>query len=111
MAEYGEWNRKGATLSDVTAQKEYGISRDFIVEGIRAGKLEYREGAIWGNPYLRILRSQLEQYIVEKLGTDCLSSSKNRIELRKIKKEMADLKKRLDELQARRTEIETTMMK
>jgi len=111
MAEYGEWNRKVATLSDVTAQKEYGISRDFIVDDIRAGKLEYREGAIWGNPYLRILRSQLEQYIVEKLGADCLSSSKNRTELRKIKKEMADLKKRLNDLQARRTEIETTMKK
>jgi len=111
MAEYGEWNRKGATLSDVTAQKEYGVSRDFIVEGIRVGKLEYREGAIWGNPYLRILRSQLEQYIVEKLGADCLASSKNRTELRKIKKEMADLKKRLGDLQARRTEIETTIKK
>ena len=59
MAEYGEWNRKGATLSDVTAKREYGVDRDFIVEGIRAGKLEYREGSIWGNPYLRILRSQL----------------------------------------------------
>ena len=56
--------------------------------------MEYREEAIWGNPYLRILRSQLEQYIVEKLGADCLSSNKNRTELRKIKKEMADLKKR-----------------
>ena len=111
MAEYGEWNRKGATLSDVTAQKEYGVSRDFIVEGIRAGKLEYRDGAIWGNPYLRVLRSQLEQYIVEELGPDRLSSSKNRTELRKIKKEMADLKKRLDGLQARRTEIEKTMRK
>ena len=108
MAEYGEWNRKGATLSDVTAQKEYGVSRDFIVKGIRAGKLEYRDGAIWGNPYLRVLRSQLEQYIAEELGADSLSSSKNRTELRKIKKEMADLKKRLDELQARRTEIEKT---
>jgi hypothetical protein len=27
MAEYGEWNRKGATLSDVTAKAEYGVSR------------------------------------------------------------------------------------
>ena len=76
MAEYGEWNRKGATLSDVTATKEYGVSRDFIVNGIQAGKLEYREGAIWGNPYLRILRSQLEQYIAEELGADRLSSAK-----------------------------------
>jgi hypothetical protein len=46
MAEYGEWNRKGATLSDVTAKKEYGVDRDFIVKGIRGGKLEYREGVI-----------------------------------------------------------------
>ena len=50
MAEYGEWNLKGATLSDVTAIKEYGVSRDFILQGIRAGKLEYRESVIWGNP-------------------------------------------------------------
>jgi coenzyme F420-reducing hydrogenase delta subunit len=111
MAEYGEWNRKGATLSDVTAQKEYGVNRDFIVKGIRAGKLEYRNGAIWGNPYLRVLRSQLEQYIVEELGADSLLSSKNWTELRKIKKEMTDLKKKLDELEARRTEIEKTMRK
>ncbi len=106
MAEYGEWNRKGTTLSDVTAKKEYGLSRDFIVKGIRAGKLEYREGAIWGNPYLRVLMSQLEQYIAEELGADRLSHGKNQTELRKIKKEMADLKKRLVELQARRTELQ-----
>src|SRR3989441_10101795 len=109
MAEYGEWNRKGATLSDVTAKKEYGVSRDFIVKGIRAGKLEYREGAIWGNPYLRVLRSQLEQYIADELGADRLLSGKNQTELRKIKKELLDLQKRLDELQARRTEIEKAM--
>src|SRR6266581_2752361 len=63
MAQYGEWNKKGATLSDVSAQKEYGISRDFIIKGIDSGHLEYREGSIWGNPYLRVLRSQLEKYI------------------------------------------------
>jgi hypothetical protein len=106
MADYGEWNRKGATLSDVTAKKEYGVDRDFLVKGIRAGKLEYREGSIWGNPFLRVLRSQLEQYIAEQLGADRLLNGKNQTELRKIKKEMADLKKRLNELQTRRTELE-----
>jgi len=111
MAEYGEWNRKGATLSDATAKKEYGVSRDFIVKGIQAGRLEYREGVIWGNPYLRLLRSQLEQYIAEELGADRLSSGKNQTELRKIKREMANLKKRLAELQARRTELEKAVGK
>lgn len=109
MAEYGEWNRKGATLSDVTAQKEFGVSRDFIVKGIRAGKLEYREGSVWGNPYIRVLRRQLELYIVDTYGADRLSRRKNQAELRGIKKEMTTLKKRLSDLQARKTELETAM--
>jgi len=88
MAEYGEWNRKGATLSDVTAKAEYGVSRDFIVKGIQTGKLEYREGSIWGNPYLRVLRSQLEKYIAEELGEDYLLRLKNQTELRRVKKEI-----------------------
>ena len=64
---------------------------------------------IWGNPYLRLLRSQLEKYIVEELGQDRLSSVKEQTELRKIKKEIANLKKRLKELQTRRMELEESM--
>jgi hypothetical protein len=98
MAEYGEWNRKGATLSGITAKDEYGVSRDFIIAGIEADKLEYREGSIWGNPYLRILRSQLEKYIAERLGTEYLMKAKKQTELRKIKKEITEIEKRLDTL-------------
>jgi hypothetical protein len=111
MAEYGEWNRKGATLSDVTAKKEYGIDQDFIVKGIRAGKLEYRQGVMWGNPYFRLLRSQIEQYIAEELGKDRLSSLKSQTELRRIKKEIVILKKRLNELQTLKIGIEEKMGK
>jgi hypothetical protein len=111
MAEHGEWNRKGATLSDVTAHKEYGVSRDFIVQGIRAGKLEYREGSVWGNPYLRVLRSQLERYIVEQLGSNCLVGKTGPTELPKINKGIADLEKKLTSLQARRSEIEAAIAK
>jgi len=111
MAEYGEWNRKGATLSDVTAQKEFGVSRDFIIEGIRAGKLEFREGSVWGSSYIRVLRSQLERYITERYGASRLSREKNQTELRGIKKEMTALKRRLSELQARKTELEAAMTK
>lgn len=102
MAEYGEWNRKGATLSDVTAETEYGVGRDFIVEGIQAGKLEFRDGVMWGNPYFRILRSQLEKFIVDELGEDYLIRVKNQTELRKVKKEIFSLKKKLDALHSRK---------
>jgi len=111
MAEYGEWNRKGATLSDVTAKAEYGVPRDFIVTGIKTGKLEYREGSIWGNPYLRVLRSQLEKYIADELGEDSLRRVKNQTELRRVKKEISDLKKRLEGLQERKNELEASLGK
>ena len=109
MAEYGEWNRKGATLSDVTAKAEYGVNREFIIKGIQTGKLEYRDGAIWGNPYLRILRSQLEEYIADALDKEYLIKVKNELELRKIKKEISDIKKKLNLLQIRKLEIEKSM--
>ena len=111
MAEYGEWNRKGATLSDVTAKSEYGVGRDFIVKGIETGKLEYRDGAIWGTPYLRILKSQLEKYIAKELGQDYLLRVKAQTELRRIKKEMSEFKKKLNMLQNRKTELEESLRK
>ena len=106
MAEHGEWNRKGATLSDMTAQKEYGVPGDFIVKGIESGKLECRDGAIWGNPYLRILRSQLELYIAAQLGPEYLANKKSQTELRAVKKEIADLKPKLAALEARKAALE-----
>lgn len=109
MAEHGEWSRKGASLSETTAKKEYGVDRDFIVKGIRAGKLEYQEGVIWGNPYLKLLRSQLERYIAKELGSGRLSREKNQTELRKIKREMTTLKKSLKELEAQKTKLEKQM--
>ena len=111
MAEYGEWNRKGATLSDVTAKAEYGVNQAFIVKGIQTGKLEYRDGAIWGNPYLRVLRSQLEKYVADELGAEYLVKVKNELELRRIKKEISDTKKRLNALQIQKIELEESMNK
>ena len=85
--------------------------RGFIITGIEAGKLEYREGCIWGNPYLRILRSQLEKYIAEQLGFEYLRKVKNQAELRKIKKEIGELNKRLDTLQRTKAALEAALKK
>ncbi len=111
MAEYNEWNKKGATLSDVTAKAEYGVDYEFIVKGIKAGILEYREGTVWGNPFLRILRSQLEKYITNELGEKHLMKVNGELELRKIKKEISDLKKKLDTLQLRKATLEESLSK
>jgi hypothetical protein len=111
MPEYGEWNRKGATLSNVTAEAEYGVDWDFIVKGINAAKLEYREGSIRGNPYLKIVRSQLEAYIAEQLGEAYLLKVKAQTELRKVRKEISELQRTLNMLQNRKTELEELLKK
>jgi ubiquinone biosynthesis protein UbiJ len=82
------------------------VTRDFIVKAVRAGKLEYREGSMHGNPYLRVLRSQLELYIAEELGSEHLASEKTNSELRSIKTEMASLKRKLAALETRRAALE-----
>lgn len=56
-----EWSRKGATLSDKTARKEFGLTQDEIVVAIDAGQLQYRVGVIHGNPWLRLLRREVEE--------------------------------------------------
>ena len=109
MAEHGEWGRKGAVLSEVTAAKDYGVTREFVVEGIQAGKLEFREGSVWGNPYFRILRSQLESHIVHELGPEYLAKAKGEAELRAIRKEITGLKKKQSTLEARKAVLERAM--
>lgn len=41
-----EWQGKGGTLSDKTAQKEFVLTDAEIVHAIRAGKLQYRQASI-----------------------------------------------------------------
>jgi hypothetical protein len=53
------WQGKGATLSDKTARREFGLTQDEIVRAIRAGKLHYRQNSIHGNPFLRLLRREV----------------------------------------------------
>ncbi len=99
MAKHGEWNQKGATLSDKTAMKDYGVDREFILKGIRAGKLEFQERSIWGNPYVVILRRQLEQYIAEELGSSHLSAIIKQKKIRTLMKEIKETKHKLQTLE------------
>jgi len=62
------WNKKGATLSDKSACKEFGISQQEIIQAINEGKLQYRQNHIHGNPYLRLLREEVEDLVIEKRG-------------------------------------------
>ena len=55
---------------------------------------------------MKVLKSQLERFIEEQLGSGYLANRTAQTELRKVDKEIAELKKRIKELQTRKEEIE-----
>jgi hypothetical protein len=61
------WVKKGATLGDKSARKEFGLIQEEIIMGIRGGKLHYQENNVYGNPFLRLIRSEVEAFVDEKI--------------------------------------------
>lgn len=106
---YGEseWQQKGATLSDKTARKEYGLTQEQIVKAIQAGKLQFRQNAIHGNVFLRLLRREVEALVKSKHGAGHLAKQRAKTELSAINSEIRKLKKQLAALEKRKTALES----
>jgi len=100
-----EWGRKGATLSDKTARSEYGLTQDEIFAAIDAGKLQYRPAAMHGNPWLRLLRREVEDLVRTRHGDRYLQERKARTELAQINRELKQLRAQLAALEERRAAL------
>jgi hypothetical protein len=90
-----EWQRKGATLSDKRAREEFGLAQGEIVQAIRAGRLHYREGSMYGNPWLRLLRREVEALVRKNRGNAYLKDRQAKSELKRINRELKSLKARI----------------
>ena len=100
-----EWRSKGATLSDKTAREEFGLTQDEIVRAIRAGKLQYREGSMYGNPWLRLLRREVEALVRKNHGSRYLLNLQTKTELARINRELKRLKTQLAALEERKSKL------
>jgi hypothetical protein len=100
-----EWQRKGATLSDKTARRQFGLTQDEIVQGIRAGKLHYQKASMHGNPWLRLLRREVETLVKNKLGAGYLKDQQAKTELARISRELKRLKMQIAVLEERRAKL------
>ena len=100
-----EWQRKGATLSDKTARKDLGLTQDEIVQAIRAGKLQYRHNSIHGNPFLRLLRREVEALVKKKHGDDYLKNQQAKTELARVNGELKRLKSQVATLEDRKSKL------
>lgn len=104
-AEDSVWAQKGATLSDKSAREEFGLSQEEIIEAIKAGKLQYRHNNMYGNPYFKLIRSEVESFIDEKYGKDYLNKKRTKKELAQINSQLRKLKARIVSLEKRKAEL------
>ena len=103
------WFKKGATLSDKSARKEFGLTQEEIIEGIEDGKLHYRINNVFGNPYLRLVRSEVEAFVDEKYGSNYLKKKKIKTELAQTNKELKRLKTQVASLEQRKAELQDSL--
>ena len=99
------WGIKNETLSDKSAEKEYGISSREILDAINAGELQFRESSMHGNPWFRLLRVEVERLVEKKYGVNYLKERKAKKELSEINQELKTLNKRISELEIRKKEL------
>ena len=94
-----EWQRKGATLSDKTARQEFGLTQDEIYDAIEAGTLQYRQAHIHGNPWLRLLRREVEALAKSRHGDRYVREQQDKAELARVNREIRRLRSELAELE------------
>ena len=100
-----EWSRKGATLSHKTARKEFGPTQDGIVAAIDAGQLQYRVGVIQGNPWLRLLRRELEDLMDNAYNDRDHRQRRARAELARVDRNLKKLRAEMAALEEHRTKL------
>jgi chromosome segregation ATPase len=104
--DYGnEWARTGATLSDKTARAEFGLTQDEIIAAINAGKLQYRPASTHGNPWPRLLRSEIEELVRTRHGERYLREQQARTELKRVNRELKQLRAQITALEERRAAL------
>jgi len=66
------------------ARSKYGVTQEKIYAAIDAGKLQYRPAAMRGNPWLGLLRREVEDLVAARSGDRCLRERKTRTEVAQI---------------------------
>ena len=99
------WSQKGATLSDKSARQEFGLTQEEVFAAMRAGKLQFQQNSMHGNPWFRLLRHEVEALVKEKCGRGGLQKKKLQKELADLDKEARTIKTRLKAIQRRRAKL------
>lgn len=99
------WTRPGETLSHKNACKEFGLTEDEVFKAMKAGTLQYRENVAHGNPYFRLLRSEVKSLVCQLYGPERLEAQAVKHQLQKINRDINSLKRKLKSLEKQKAEL------
>lgn len=85
---------------DLSASREYGIARTDLEQAARAGTLSYQIAHTHGNPWFRLIRSEVEAFCRKRMGATGLKQQQAKARIATAKREIRQLQKRLRVLQA-----------
>lgn len=96
---------RAPTLSDKTARKEFGLTQDEIVGAIDAGQLQYPFGVIHGNPWLRLLRREVEELMDSTYTDRDYRHRRAKAELARVDRDLKKLRAEVAALDDHRAEL------
>lgn len=99
------WTKRGATLSHNNACKEFGLDKNIVIEAIRNGELQYRQGVAHGNPYYKLLRVEVEKFALEFRGANGKKEQEHLHKLKLVNREINSLKRKLTSLEKQKIKL------
>ena len=102
-----QWHIQGGTLSHKNACKEFGLTEDEVFAAMKVGKLQYRKNYAHGNPYFRLLRSEVKSLAQELHGAESVEEQEVKHRLQKINKKIDSLKRKIASLEKQKIELIT----
>ena len=103
---HSTWPQRGAHR---TARREFGLTQDEIYDAIEAGSLQFRQAHMHGNPWLQLLRREVEALAGSRHGDRHVDRQQDRAELARVSREIRRLRSELAELEGRRSALSSRL--
>lgn len=71
--------------------------------------MHYHENSVFGNPYLKLIRSEVEAFVDEKHGSNYLKKKKIKKELAQTNKELKILKIQVATLELKKLSLQASL--
>ena len=99
------WTKQGETFSHKNACKEFDLTEDQILSAMKSGDLDYKQNSTHGNPYYRLLRSEVQKLAKSIHGVSGLKYNKIKHDLKLVDKEINSLKRKLVKLEKEKVKL------